>query len=77
MIPVSDILYEITENRAVYDANTDLIESGILDSYTLIELFAALEDHGVFLQPTRIDRALLRTVRGIEELIDKYQNQTF
>ena len=76
MIPVSDILFEITEDRAVYDENTDLIESGILDSYTLIELFATLEDHGVFLQPTRIDRALLRTVRGIEELIDKYQNQT-
>lgn len=71
---VSKLLYEICEDEAVFDENVDLIESGLLDSYAVIELFARLEDEGVFLSPTRIDRTKLRTVKGIEELIRTYQN---
>jgi acyl carrier protein len=75
MINVPDLLYEICEDDAVYDENIDLIESGLLDSYAFIELFSRLEDFDIYIQPTRIDRTMLRTVKGIEKLIDEYLTQ--
>ena len=69
MIDVKKLLYEICEDKRVYEDNIDLIESGLLDSYAFIELFSRLEDKGIVLHPTRIDRSKLRTVQGIEELI--------
>ena len=68
-LDIKKILFEICEDEAVYEDNIDLIESGLLDSYAYIELFSRLEDYGIFIQPTRIDRSLLRTVKGIEQLI--------
>lgn len=73
MIDVPALLYEICEDEAVYEPDIDLLDSGLLDSYAFIELFTVLEDYGVFLQPTRIDRNLLRTVKGIEKLIADYK----
>lgn len=72
MIDVKKILYEICEDENVYNPDFDLIESGLLDSFAMIELFAKLEDEGIEIQPTRIDRKKLRTPRGIEELVEKY-----
>ena len=72
MIYVKKILYEICEDENVYNPDFDLIESGLLDSFAMIELFARLEDEGIEIQPTRIDREKLRTPRGIEELVEKY-----
>lgn len=69
MIDVCKLLYEICENENVYDLDFDLIESGVLDSLAFIELFSRLDDYGIELQPTRIDRSLLRTPRTIMELI--------
>ncbi len=74
-IDVEKLLYEICEDDAVFDKNIDLIESGLLDSYAFIELFARLEDCGITIQPTRIDRSQLRTIKGIENLIDNYVNK--
>ena len=74
MIDVKKILYDITENKKVYDDNTDLLESGILDSFTFIEFFSTLEDMNIELEPTRIDKEKLRTVSGIEKLIEEYIN---
>ena len=71
MIDVKKILYEICEDENVYNSDFDLIESGLLDSLAMIELFAKLEDEGVEIQPTRIDRKKLRTSRGIEELVNE------
>lgn len=71
MIDVKKILYEICEDENVYNSDFDLIESGLLDSLAMIELFAKLEDEGVEIQPTRIDRKKLRTPRGIEELVNE------
>ena len=68
-IDVKKLLFEICEDPAVYDPDVDLVESGLMDSYAMIELFDALEDRGVLLQPTRVDRSLLRTAAGIEKLI--------
>ncbi|MBR5915279.1 MAG: D-alanine--poly(phosphoribitol) ligase subunit 2 [Spirochaetia bacterium] len=69
MIDVQKLLYEICEDKRVYDDGIDLIDSGILDSYAFIELLSRLEDYGIILHPTRIDRTKLHTVQGIEELI--------
>ena len=71
-IDIPKLLYEICEDDGVYEKGIDLIESGLLDSYAFIELFSKLEDYGIIIQPTRIDRNLLRTVEGIEKLIDNY-----
>ncbi len=71
MIDVKAILYEICEDEAVFSEDTDLIESGLLDSYGVIMLLSRLEDEGVELEITRIDRSLLHTVSGIEKLISE------
>lgn len=72
MIDVQKILYEICEDESVYDPDFDLVENGILDSYAFIELFSALEDHGIEIYPTQIDSSQLRTPRQIEELVKEY-----
>lgn len=75
MIDVCELLYSICEDENVYNKDFDLIESGVLDSFLFIELFSKLEDLGIVIQPTRIDRELLRTPRGIETLIEQYKNK--
>lgn len=72
MRDIKDILYEICEDDAVLDPDCELIDSGILDSLAFIELFSSLEDEGIYLQPTRIDRTMLKTPRAIEKLIQDY-----
>ena len=66
---IRKLLFEICEDDRVYEEGIDLIESGLLDSLAVIELFTELEDRGIVIQPTRIDRSLLRTVEGIEKLV--------
>ena len=72
-INISKILYEICEDNRVYEEGIDLIESGLLDSYAFIELFSILEDYGIEIQPTRIDRDKLRNIEGINQLINEYK----
>lgn len=72
MIDVRKILTEVCEDPAVLEDGVDLIDSGLLDSLACINLFNALEDEGIELQPSRIDRDCLRTVEGIERLVAEY-----
>lgn len=74
-INVKDLLYEICEDELVYKDDIDLVSSGLLDSYAFIELFSRLEDYGISIQPTRIDRSKLKTVKGIEALIEEYNKR--
>ena len=76
MINIGELLYSICEDDKVYDKDYDLIESGLLDSFAFIELFSKLEDLGIIIYPTRIDRESLRTPRNIEKLINEYQKDT-
>ncbi len=76
-INIPELLYEICEDEGVYEENIDLIESGLLDSFAFIELFSRLEDYGINIQPTRIDRSQLRTVKGIEKLIKEYMENNY
>lgn len=71
MIDVGKLLYEICEDDAVFDDDCDLVESGLLDSFALIELVDRLEDCGVKLHLTRIDRTMLKTPRGIRRMIEE------
>lgn len=73
MIDVKQMLFEICEDDSVFRDDIDLLESGLLDSYAFIELFSRLEDEGIELHPTRINREQLRTVAGIEQLIQSVQ----
>jgi len=75
MIDVQKLLYDICEDKRVYEDGIDLIDSGILNSYAFIELFSRLEGNGIILHPTRIDRTKLHTVHGIKELISMAQQQ--
>lgn len=72
MINIPDILYRICEDENVYKPDFDLIESEVFDSYAFIEFFSELEDYGIEIQPTRIDRTMLRTPRTIEQLVKEY-----
>lgn len=69
MIDISKLLYEIVEDDRVYDLDFDLIDSGLLDSLSFIELFYKLEDLGINIVVTRIDKEEVRTPRKIQELI--------
>ena len=72
MIDVCNLLYEICEDERVNDKDFDLLAGDVLDSFAMIELFTALEDEGIMISPTRVDRAMLQTPRKIEELIASY-----
>lgn len=74
-IDVKKLLYEICEDENVFKDDIDLVESGIFDSYAFIELFSRLEDYGITIQPTRIDRSLLRSVNGIEKMINDFHEE--
>ncbi|MBR4205215.1 MAG: D-alanine--poly(phosphoribitol) ligase subunit 2 [Clostridia bacterium] len=69
MIDIKKLLCEVCGDDAAGEPGVDLIESGLLDSLALIELFSRLEDEGIELHPTRIDRDRLRTAESIEELV--------
>lgn len=71
MKKICDLLYEICGDKSVYNPDCELIESGLLDSYAVIELFSHLEDEGIEINPARIDRSLLKTPAGIEKLIEE------
>lgn len=70
MIDVKEILYELSQDKKVFTPGIDLIEEGIMDSFFLIELLNRLEDKGVTAHVTQIDRNLLRTVEGIEKIVE-------
>ena len=71
-IDVAKMLYDICEDERVYEKDIDLIVSGLLDSLAILELLSRLEDYGVIIQTTRIDRSKLRTVDGIQSLVESY-----
>ena len=45
MEKIYDILYEICGDNRVYNPDCELVESGFLDSYAVIELFSRLEEY--------------------------------
>lgn len=71
MMDISKLLYDICNDEHVFEDDFDLIESGLLDSFAIIELFSKLEDYGILIHPTRIDRNSLRTPASIKKMIEE------
>ena len=74
MTDITKILYGIIGDQRVLDRDCELLDSGLLDSLAMIELFSALEDEGIELHPTKIDRTRLRTPSEIEKLIKELES---
>ena len=66
---IPKLLYEIIGDEAVLEPDCELLESGLLDSLALIELVNRLEEEGVTLHLTHIDRQRLKTTGSIAELV--------
>ena len=62
---VSSLLVEACGSKDVLADNIDLLESGLLDSFALITLLDDLEELGIVIQPTRVDRNAFRSLDGI------------
>ena len=62
---VSGLLVEACGSKDVLADNIDLLESGLLDSFALITLLDDLEELGIVIQPTRVDRNAFRSLDGI------------
>lgn len=76
MINVYDMLYSLCEDERVYNPDCELIDSGILDSFALISLFSMLEDEGIVIHLTRIEKTFLKTSGGIEQLVKEALKKT-
>ena len=70
---VLEILVELTGEDALFDnAGIDLIESGIMDSFTYSELLYSLEDEfGIEIQPTQVESDVWRSIERIALLVDE------
>ena len=68
---IPKLLYEIIGDEAVLEPDCELLESGLLDSLALIELVNRLEEEGVTLHLTRIDRQRLKTTGSITVLVQE------
>ena len=68
---ILEILVELTgANELLGDDNIDLIDSGIMDSFTYGELLYALEDEfGIEIQPTQVESDVWRSVDSIARLV--------
>ncbi|MGN0664803.1 MAG: phosphopantetheine-binding protein [Negativibacillus sp.] len=70
---IKDILVDVCGSEQVLEDGVDLLDSGFLDSLAFISLLMALEDEGIDIQPTQVDRNCFRTVEGIIDLVKKLQ----
>lgn len=70
-ITVQDIvglLSDFCEHDSEIEPDTELLESGLLDSLAFIELLNALEDMGCEIQPTQYPRVMFSTPASIAEM---------
>lgn len=72
MVNVKEIICEVCNLPDDVADDYDLFANEKLDSYAFIELFTILEEEGIELQPTRIDKVRLKTPASIQALVDEY-----
>lgn len=70
---ICGLLNEFCEHDQPILPETELLDSGLLDSLAFIELLNALEDMGCALQPTRIPRGRFSSPADIAELCRESQ----
>ncbi|MFA5657744.1 MAG: phosphopantetheine-binding protein, partial [Oscillospiraceae bacterium] len=69
---VLKILDYVCDSAEPLKVDTELLDSGLLDSLAMIELFNELEDVGINLQPTMMDRESFRTPAAISTEIERF-----
>lgn len=62
---IVSLLNEFCDTDSPIIADTELLESGLLDSLAFIELLSALEDMGFDIQPTRYPKSNFATAETI------------
>lgn len=67
---ILDLLSECCEFDGELAPDTELLDSGILDSLGFIELLNALEDMGAEINPARVPRDCFSTPQKIAELCE-------
>ena len=67
---VLKILNSICDSSEPIFVDTELLDSGMLDSLAMIEFFNELEDIGIEIQPTKINREQLHNAKLITDLIE-------
>ena len=68
---IIDILKKVCSYNETIEADTELIDSNILDSLAIINLLYELEYNGIEIQLTQISKDNLKTPLAIAKLIDK------
>lgn len=71
---VRDILIRVCGTEDVLAPGLDLLESGLLDSLALIDLFSELEAMNVELNLTSLTREDISTVAGICSAVERAVN---
>ena len=69
---VKNLLVEACGSEQALEDGVDLLESELLDSLGFISLLDGLEDIGISIQPTQVDRNEFQTLDGILNLCRKY-----
>lgn len=72
---IKQILLKVCNTKDVLKPEIDLLDSGILDSLAFINLLMELEDIGIEIQPTQVDKNCFRTVDGIMKLVENYRQK--
>ncbi len=68
---IVSLLNEFCDTDSPVAADTELLESGLLDSLTFIELLSALEDMGFDIQPTQYPKSNFATAESIYNMCVK------
>lgn len=71
MQTIIELLSEFCEHDGRICPETELLDSGLLDSLAFIELLNTLEDMGCSIQPTQHSRECFSTPEKIAELCRK------
>lgn len=69
---VKSLLVEACGSEQALEDGVDLLDSELLDSLGFISLLDGLEDIGISIQPTQVDRNEFRTLDRILNLCRKY-----
>lgn len=73
---IVSLLSEFCEHDREIMPDTELLESGLLDSLAFIELLNALEDRGCDIQPTRQPRERFATPESIAIMCKETQTNS-
>ena len=73
MINVKSFIEESTGTKI--KESDDLIELGILDSLTIINLLSYLEDMGLDVSITRIDKKIFRNINSLQKYVDELEKK--